>query len=71
MNKILLGNIDEININDMKQISVDNCNYLVANINGEIFVTDDLCFYEVEVLNIVFLLCISVNFRLKGCYFYI
>ena len=46
MSKILLANINEININDMKQVSVDDCNYLVANVNGEIFVTDDLCTHE-------------------------
>ena len=46
MSKILLASIDDIHVNDMKQVSVNNCNYLVANIDGEIFVTDDLCTHE-------------------------
>ena len=69
MSKILLANIDDININDMKQISVNNYNYLVANINGKIFVTDDSCTHEEAELTMGCLKGDTVKCPLHGSYF--
>ncbi len=69
MNKILLANIDDININDMKQISINNCNYLVANIEGKIFVTDDLCTHEDAELTMGCLKGSTVKCPLHGSFF--
>tara|TARA_B100001113_G_C20575581_1_gene390922 strand:- start:183 stop:500 length:318 start_codon:yes stop_codon:yes gene_type:complete len=69
MNKILLANIDDINVNDMKQISINNCNYLVANIEGKIFVTDDLCTHEDAELTMGCLRGSTVKCPLHGSHF--
>ena len=69
MSKILLASIDDIHVNDMKQVSVNNCNYLVANIDGEIFVTDDLCTHEDAELTMGCLKGNTVKCPLHGSYF--
>tara|TARA_B100000700_G_C14229835_1_gene483177 strand:- start:136 stop:456 length:321 start_codon:yes stop_codon:yes gene_type:complete len=69
MSKVKLASIDEINIGDMKQVSVNDNDYLIANIDGEIFVADDLCTHEDAELTMGCLKGKTVKCPLHGSYF--
>ena len=43
---IKLININEIHNDDMIQISVNDQNYLVAKVNDQLYVTEDMCSHE-------------------------
>ena len=44
MAKVKILNIDQISNGEMKQVTIDNLNYLVAKIDGKIYIASDLDF---------------------------
>ena len=66
---IKLININEIDNNDMIQISVNNQNYLVAKVNGRLYVTEDMCTHEDAELTMGCLSGTKVKCPLHGSYF--
>tara|TARA_B100001996_G_C18412284_1_gene497373 strand:+ start:374 stop:679 length:306 start_codon:yes stop_codon:yes gene_type:complete len=69
MTMIKLINIDEIHNDDMIQISVDNQNYLVAKVNDQLYVTEDMCSHEDAELTMGCLDGAKVKCPLHGSYF--
>tara|TARA_B100000927_G_scaffold52819_1_gene39804 strand:- start:185 stop:505 length:321 start_codon:yes stop_codon:yes gene_type:complete len=69
MSKVKLANLEDISIGDMKQISLKNYNYLIANVDGQIFIVDDLCTHEDAELTMGCLKGKTVKCPLHGSYF--
>ena len=66
---IKLIHINDIDNDDMMQITVNNQNYLVAKINDRLYVTEDMCTHEDAELTMGCLSGTKVKCPLHGSYF--
>ena len=66
---IKLININEIHNDDMIQISVNDQNYLVAKVNDQLYVTEDMCSHDDAELTMGCLSGTKVKCPLHGSYF--
>ncbi len=69
MAMIKLIHINDIDNDDMMQITVNNQNYLVAKINDRLYVTEDMCTHEDAELTMGCLSGTKVKCPLHGSYF--
>ena len=69
MAKVKILNINQISNGEMKQVTIDNLNYLVAKIDGKIYIASDLCTHEDAELTMGCLDGTRVKCPLHGSYF--
>ena len=66
---IKLININDLDDDNMMQVSINNDNYLVAKINDNFYVTNDMCTHEDAELTMGCLSGTKVKCPLHGSYF--
>ena len=69
MAKIKLINVDAIENDNMSQITNNNKNYLVAKIDNQFYVTEDMCTHEDAELTMGCLKGTTVKCPLHGSFF--
>tara|TARA_X000000368_G_scaffold97133_1_gene74653 strand:+ start:550 stop:855 length:306 start_codon:yes stop_codon:yes gene_type:complete len=69
MSKIKLINVDDIENNNMFQITYNDKNYLVAKVDDKFYVTDDMCTHEDAELTMGCLKGTKVKCPLHGSFF--
>ena len=66
---IKLININDLDNDNMMQVTINNQNYLVAKVNGRLYVTEDMCTHEDAELTMGCLSGTKVKCPLHGSYF--